>query len=615
MKSIKQQYIDLKEGKMSQQNFMRNLRMTMPQYVTNVTSYGDAVKILKNKGILNETLIKQLDKAGLEEDYDDYMDYRDEEEAEAKEDERIDNMINQKLEDEYEEKMRQSLAAADAAIEKAEEEESGKYTTGMDQFPIREAKYKWENTSGKSMYAQFKEIDNLNGQEVLIGIDYEIEHNHELSKTEAIKLVIKNLKKNPIYYTATLMAGKEMLEIPTIGKLKPGSDKMRELKGEDSLVDKDNGMKPVKDVEKVKASANKAKKETNKPEGTISLMSLVAKASRGVQKMNATGEKMKVVKENLEMQGDFKVGDKVMVNPNFPEAADATRLKMGEIYTITNFRIYKKGSLLQNVDALLDNEEEINIDYLIKAPSSVPSSIFSKNAGISQKLKSLSADDLMEIIREELSEYFDGRDNLTDTAGRQLDELSSQEQAVVDDIIGTLDEGMFSNVLDKIKSYAKKGLLTAAIVASLLSAPQFTQAQQQQIQQIAQTEMSATQTKNPYENISKLQSLTSQTNPFKINMKGDSYGGESAKGQSLNWGLNAGKKGTFGLSVEQSPNSSKLKVIVTKGDKSENFNNVIDQLKTIKGVKITNKGAGLVFQAEVDASSLNELASLINNNF
>jgi hypothetical protein len=303
---------------MSQQNFMRNSRMTMPQYVTNVTSYGDAVKILKNKGILNETLIKQLDKAGLEEDYDDYMDYRDEEEAEAKEDERIDNMINQKLEDEYEEKMRQSLAAADAAIEKAEEEESGKYTTGMDQFPIREAKYKWENTSGKSMYAQFKEIDNLNGQEVLIGIDYEIEHNHELSKTEAIKLVIKNLKKNPIYYTATLMAGKEMLEIPTIGKLKPGSDKMRELKGEDSLVDKDNGMKPVKDIEKAKASSNKATKETNKPEGNISLMSLVAKASRGVEKMAATGEKMKVVKEAMDSvtsYGDFKIGDKVMVDP------------------------------------------------------------------------------------------------------------------------------------------------------------------------------------------------------------------------------------------------------------------------------------------------------------
>lgn len=431
MKSIKQQYIDLKEGRMSQQNFMRNLRMTMPQYVTNVTSYGDAVRILKNKGILNETLIKQLEK-GIEVEKE--HGGTDIEAAKIAIDHlKEDPKYYTKLDKAGLEENDGDEDEIQAMIDKYEEEESGKYTTGMDQFELREAK-SWTNASGKELYAQFKEIDNLNGQEVLIGIDYEIEHNHELSKEEAIKLVLKNLKKNPIYYTATLMAGKEMLEIPTIGKLKPGSDKMRELKGKDSLVDKDNGMKPVKDIEKVKASANKAKKETNKPEGTISLMSLVAKASRGVQKMNATGEKMKVVKENLEMQGDFKVGDKVMVNPDSPEAADATRLKMGEIYTITNFRIYKKGSLLQNVDALLDNGEEINIDYLIKAPSSVPSSIFSRNTGISQKLKSLSKDDLMEMIREELSEMlsnqqetddialgidetFDGRDNLTDVTG------------------------------------------------------------------------------------------------------------------------------------------------------------------------------------------------------
>ena len=40
---------------MSQANFMRNLRMTMPQYVTNVTSFGDAVRILKNKSIIVES--------------------------------------------------------------------------------------------------------------------------------------------------------------------------------------------------------------------------------------------------------------------------------------------------------------------------------------------------------------------------------------------------------------------------------------------------------------------------------------------------------------------------------------------------------------------------------
>ena len=57
MKSIKQQYIDLKEGRMSQHNFMRSVRMSLPQYITNVTSFNDTVKILKNKGILNEATI------------------------------------------------------------------------------------------------------------------------------------------------------------------------------------------------------------------------------------------------------------------------------------------------------------------------------------------------------------------------------------------------------------------------------------------------------------------------------------------------------------------------------------------------------------------------------
>ena len=60
MKSIANQYRDLKEGKMSQFNFMRNLRMTMPQYITNVTSFKDAVRILKNKSILNEADVAEM---------------------------------------------------------------------------------------------------------------------------------------------------------------------------------------------------------------------------------------------------------------------------------------------------------------------------------------------------------------------------------------------------------------------------------------------------------------------------------------------------------------------------------------------------------------------------
>jgi hypothetical protein len=54
MKSIATQYIALKEGRISQANFMRSVRMSLPQYVTNLTSFNDAVRILKNKSILTE---------------------------------------------------------------------------------------------------------------------------------------------------------------------------------------------------------------------------------------------------------------------------------------------------------------------------------------------------------------------------------------------------------------------------------------------------------------------------------------------------------------------------------------------------------------------------------
>jgi hypothetical protein len=54
MKNIQAQYTDLLEGKMSQANFLRNVRMQFPQYVSNVSSYEDSVKILKGKRILFE---------------------------------------------------------------------------------------------------------------------------------------------------------------------------------------------------------------------------------------------------------------------------------------------------------------------------------------------------------------------------------------------------------------------------------------------------------------------------------------------------------------------------------------------------------------------------------
>lgn len=72
--------------------------------------------------------------------------------------------------------------------------------------------------------------------------------------------------------------------------------------------------------------------------------------------------------------------------------------------------------------------------------------------------------------------------------------LTPEEQKIVDDILSGLDEGAFDNALQKVKAYARKGVLTAAMLTALLAAPNFTQAQKQDIKNVAATEMSTSTT-------------------------------------------------------------------------------------------------------------------------
>ena len=236
MKSIKNQYIDLQEGRISQTYFMRNMRMSLPQYITNVTSFKDTVKILKNKGILSEADIKYKD--------------------------------------------------------------------------------------GKDMYAQFNEIDNLNGQEVLAGTAIEHSCYPDKTKDEILKMVVKNLKKNPFYYTDYKLSGIAGAEPTTGDNTKPADNQMK-LVAKDNAVDKALGMKAVKGFENAKASANKASKETNKGEN-IEMMTLIAKTVRGLVKMDATGEKIKkiIVKEAQEVAQTFDDHEEWMaaVKAAYPKA-------------------------------------------------------------------------------------------------------------------------------------------------------------------------------------------------------------------------------------------------------------------------------------------------------
>jgi hypothetical protein len=479
MKNITNQYKDLKEGRISQSNFMRNLRMTFPHLVTNVTSFDDSIKILKNKGLLSEEKTKAADvspkqiKAGTK--------VEKEHTKSNKKARKIATDHLTKEDPKYYTKLKKAgleetnKATADQ-IQKKYNEMFGKnpQTTfadvakalGITEQEIAialmtpELSALKEGVSGKEEYAKFNEVDNLNGQEVLIGIDCELQMDPELSKEEATKIAVKNLKKDPYYYTNYKLAGKEATTEPMY-KYKEGSDQMKPIKGENTLIDKDNGMKSPKGIEKIKASAAKANKETNKTIKGVEYMKLTAKTVRGVKRMDATGEKMKKVnvkegqmqeaypKDEFIVKGggkkDFnldQIEKRLSMIPSALKAQDTTP----EIKDLINNLINKIQSL--NNNQLSDQEV---ITALMKL-------IADKRKPVKESLKSL----IKQIIKEEL----------------QNGELSSKEDAVVRDILSTyweekatktLEENKYSESVAKVKDYLKKGMITAGVAAVLAS--------------------------------------------------------------------------------------------------------------------------------------------------
>jgi hypothetical protein len=533
MKSVKQQFIDLKEGKMNQAQFMRNVRMTLPHLVTNTTSFDDTVKILRNKAILTEADIKDKNQEKLEK-YDQYtytlngkevfpelaffdnilkaeLDdtiyrisepvngvvelnpikgktgmYTEENEnpyfsSDPTDGDRDFDMKSMVQAEEYYEKGLQAYSEGDLlkaekyydaalkagswlgwtefdlppyeSLKEADiygiagdpEAEAERKAASMSIKPKQTPEEKYgvdkkidqselnflkkiyaktptekikkmiddleqrmslnesytTNTSGKELYSKFSEIDNLNGQEVLIGIDYEIEKNNDLTKKEAAKIAIKNLKKNPFYYTDSLMAGKEGYELEYIGGKSANADarQMQLLdKNMSNVVDKKMGMQPVKGIEKDKASANKANKETNKPETGIKIMSLVAKTVRGVKKMDATGEKMKkaALKEN--------------------QNTDVNALTKKIIDELENRDSYDSSDVLELIKMY---QKKYNFSDAIA--KEIDDNIFQYNA-----------DERYDSGMDDMLEYstLPGGDNMTDVAGHQMDEAKASSLSV-----------------------------------------------------------------------------------------------------------------------------------------------------------------------------------------
>ena len=86
-------------------------------------------------------------------------------------------------------------------------------------------------------------------------------------------------------------------------------------------------------------------------------------------------------------------------------------------------------------------------------------------------------------------------DLLYEIADEAEKEPTPEEQDVIEDLLGSLQEGAFDDLLAKAKKYAKKGLLTATVVAALVASPKLSSAQKAQVEDLAPTTTTAAKVK------------------------------------------------------------------------------------------------------------------------
>lgn len=171
-------------------------------------------------------------------------------------------------------------------------------------------------------------IDKVNPTELFMGIKVEMEHTKDRNK--ALDIVMDHLKEDPVYYTKLKMAGLAD-ELKKDKKLK-NNDLVKSNKSNN--VDKNNALKPIKGIKKIKQSAKNSTKETIKPVKGVQTMTQVPKKAKGITKtMEVPKQKSKeiqlketidkivaqVIKEcqceqQLKENNTLKVGDRVKIN-------------------------------------------------------------------------------------------------------------------------------------------------------------------------------------------------------------------------------------------------------------------------------------------------------------
>jgi hypothetical protein len=164
--------------------------------------------------------------------------------------------------------------------------------------------------------------------------------------------------------------------------------------------------------------------------------------------------------------------------------------------------------------------------------------------------------------------------------------LSPEEQDIADDILNTLNEGPFDSTLEKIKAYTKKGLMTVALLSTLLASPGFSQDQKQSIQKVVKTEApSLKQNASSKGDIrSSLTMKLKSTNPRILNFKTFEA---NIPWTSWNYGThaNADKNNTVGLSLDMGKGTDVIHITLNKapGKSSAGYDEIAKAMKSLGG--------------------------------
>jgi hypothetical protein len=252
-----------------------------------------------------------------------------------------------------------------------------------------------------------------------MGIKVELEHTDDLDKAK--KIALDHLAENPFYYTALKLSG---IESPSAPKVKaPKETKTKKSKETIQLVDLANGMKKVKmpkkdEKKKIKESVDEKMR---------------------FQDLPADPEKYKIVKDSKGYIIKATNADGVEF-----QKGGVAKTYDGEEIKIAKFEesqgkvkaIYNKGMFFAGID----------IDGLEAGKPEFRPGV--NMGGSFEKMKS----SLEEIVRETISEYFDGRDNLINPISA---EEESMNEGYYDDIAGyssVSDNGTGFKDNDKVKS-------------------------------------------------------------------------------------------------------------------------------------------------------------------